>query len=317
MAYPANLTLPYPDFVPLTAIKKAEIVADYTEIQNWVMAMADAAAGHDHSASANKGPQIPTAGIADLAITTPKIGDGQVTGPKLANQVGTHAWGKPLGSIAYKRVSLDSVPTATTSVYTVPAGKKALVSGPGGYNGTAAAITITEYLVPSGGAAGAANMIRQQSVATVSSYASYSTAPALLPEGASIQVVAGAAGISAAWSVTEMDASEPLVGVSATNLPTGDTTVYTCPAGKTAKLFRDIETTPMQLFNPTAAAIDVLFKLLPSGGVAATLHKVSVAAGGAGSQFWPVMQLTLNAGDAFIVNASAAGINVWGVFVEV
>jgi hypothetical protein len=73
MVYPANLTLPYPDFVSLTPIKRAEVVADYQAIQNWVMAAMDKAAGHDHSAGDNKAPQIPTAGIANGAVTDVKL----------------------------------------------------------------------------------------------------------------------------------------------------------------------------------------------------------------------------------------------------
>lgn len=317
MAYPANLTLPYPDFVSLKPIKKAEVVADYTEIQNWVMAAVDKAAGHDHSAGDNKGPQIPTAGVADLAITAPKIGDGQVTAPKLAGTVGTHAWGKSLGSIAYKRVTLGDVPTVVGTAYTVPVGKKALVSGAGAYNSTAGDITLKEYRVPSGGVAGSENQTGSYYIVAGGQSASYNAGAALLPEGATIQVIAGAAGISAAWMVVEMDASEGLVGVFGGNLLAGDNTVYTCPVGKSAKLYRDVELQSTFLFNPTAAAVNALPKVLPSGGVAVTLGNKSVSANTGISLFVVNANLTLSAGDALIVNASAAGVNFWAVIVEV
>lgn len=44
---------------------------------------------HDHSAG--KGKQIPTAGLTDAAVTTPKLADGAITGAKLADGAVTYA----------------------------------------------------------------------------------------------------------------------------------------------------------------------------------------------------------------------------------
>lgn len=93
-----------------------------------------------------------------------------------------------------------------------------------------------------------------------------------------------------------------------TNVAAGDTTIYTTPSGKIASL----EQYPLQLFNPTAAAITVNYYLVPSGGAIGTTTQINTVSLSAGAQIQSIFWVgVLKPGDSLVINTSAVGVNVW------
>ena len=321
MAWPLALTLPHPDFTVGTAIKHEEILDNERAIKDWVTAALDLATGHDHSGAASKGPQIPTGGIVDGAVTTLKIGDAQVTAAKLGADVTVGRtylppYGKGVSSLAYKLVVVADL-LGPTTVYTVPAGKRALVTDRTYRNSSAGSINITEWLVPSGGVAGDGNRSQGPEAVGAGASSGYSNMAALLSAGDFVSAQASASpGINWTWAITEFADTEPLVPVFISTLGVGDTTLYTCPAGKTARIM------PVyaglggcSVMNPTAGSIDLHMKVKPSGGAATTVYVATLGGGARASlsNFAP----SLGPGDAVVFAGSAAGLNIRTAFVEV
>lgn len=90
-------------------------------------------------------------------------------------------------------VAGSQLTTSAASYYTVPANTITTISACTLINSTATARTATVYLVPSGGSAGATNVIL--SARTIAAGESYNVAAAIgqsIPAGASIQALADA-----------------------------------------------------------------------------------------------------------------------------
>lgn len=99
---------------PNDRFNHAELAANFQKIDE-----------HDHTGAPGKGVQIPTAGIANLAITTVKLADVSVTtakladlnvtSPKIANQAVTAA---KIGVLPHARVFHNTTQTLTSGTLT-------------------------------------------------------------------------------------------------------------------------------------------------------------------------------------------------------
>ena len=92
------------------------------------------------------------------------------------------------------------------------------------------------------------------------------------------------------------------------NLPAGNNTIYTVPAGKKAFFWQY----PCVVHNPTAGAIVVYTHIVPSGGTPGTgdrIYKLSVAASDTGNSYAPPG--LLNEGDSILLETDVAGLNAW------
>jgi hypothetical protein len=86
------------------------------------------------------------------------------------------------------------LPAANTDLYTAPVGTRTIIDKMTVTNPTAAAVTVTVFLVPAAGAAGAANtVISAQSVAAGQSYLCPEVAGHVLNTGDKITAVASTA----------------------------------------------------------------------------------------------------------------------------
>lgn len=82
---------------------------------------------------------------------------------------------------------------AETTEYTAAAGTRTIIDKFTAYNGTGAAVLLTVKLVPTGGTAGAANIVVAKSVAAGESYTFPEVVGHVLEPGGFISVLAGAA----------------------------------------------------------------------------------------------------------------------------
>ncbi len=82
---------------------------------------------------------------------------------------------------------------AETTMYTAPTGTRTIIDKCTAYNGTAGSVTLTVRLVPSGGAAGASNIIASKAIAAGASETFPEIVGHTLEAGGFISMLAGAA----------------------------------------------------------------------------------------------------------------------------
>lgn len=195
--------------------------------------------------------------------------------------------------------------------YTCPTGKKAIIGDAAFYNPQASAITVNGYI---GTAAAANQFLVNYSLASVTHFQWYQGF--LLNAGDTLNYTATAQcnGFARVW---EFPASAPLVGVKTASI-NGTVTAYTCPANKTASML----TAVWDCFggiacNTTAGAITLNSVFTPSGLSAGRMSQ-QLSWGAASESYVPFYYhaLSMNPGDAFGWQATATGMNIWTVWVE-
>lgn len=212
---------------------------------------------------------------------------------------------------AQKHGFFSNMAAGNTTIYTVPAGKKAFFwqIPVAHHNPTAGAIVAYAHIVPSGGTAGTGNRIYKYSTPASGNSNMY-LEPSVLDTGDFIVINTDVAGLNSWYNVMEFDEADTtgyrLEFLS--NVGTTVTTVYTVPAGKKAMIL-DYP----RVFNTTAAAITFTVYFVPSGGTAGSTNQFFTASVGAeaGSSPNPFGAVILNSGDSVQVVGSAAGCNFW------
>lgn len=96
-------------------------------------------------------------------------------------------------------MAIDELPTTTAAIYTVPASTRALVKTIDIANNNLASVTVTVYMVPSGGTAGSDNILIPGVTIPASSVLQWSGIHVLDAAG-SIQAVAATTNVSAVIS---------------------------------------------------------------------------------------------------------------------
>lgn len=219
------------------------------------------------------------------------------------------ACGIQLPNPKFVRVQGVNLGLGTNDLYTVPAGRRALVSQFfTAYNNSAG--TIVMFLKIKVGAT-----YYRVSGDTSITTANHSTPSAsiILEPGDILSVdVATTAGLNVFCDVVEYDSVLPLYSPRILNPASGDQTLYTCPAGKTARLVNSqfVPTNVPTVFfmGPSAGSLNWYVNLVPSGGTPGTGNKaVQTQSAGTNTRSAPSVGIALGPGDFININASGTG----------
>lgn len=176
----------------------------------------------------------------------------------------------------FVRVFGSNLATGVTDLYTVPTGKRALVSGYSYYNSTGSSIGHSLKVKISG-----TSYQMTTSVSTSGGlFASRGEGWMLLEAGDILQVnCITTAGLNMQPSILEFDDSSNLKGARLVGLSTGNNTLYTCPAGKTAAIVTSIPANFMAAVQSATFGQCGIAFFADSGG-SRTIDIHSVASGG-------------------------------------
>jgi len=210
----------------------------------------------------------------------------------------------------------QAMPTSLTSVYTCPAGKKAIPLSMFVQNTTAGGLTYSGNIVPSGGSTSVNNQFANAVAVGANSLVSFNGG--LLQAGDSIWLSASGAGLNIHLAMLVMDASEPLVLATLSQVPNADTFLYECPAGKQVIVgLNTLFGTRGFFSNTSGGSVSLDHKIKPSGGAITWMDRFAISANASPLTLFGGLIAVLNAGDQVYVNATAASaINVWAVFIE-
>lgn len=193
--------------------------------------------------------------------------------------IGTRAVILPRGK--YVRGHAVAPAAGRTDIYTVPAGRRAIITNHAAYRTSGTSLVYWHELNLSG------TYYRLEDTRGTTSGTQYGSAP-LFPilepaDVLTINVSSGAVGTTALWwDIWEFDSNAPLSSPRGVGtLASGDTTLYTVPSGKSA-LVLDGGYTGDQgscfYVNSSGGSLNSLFHAVPSGGSAATKNRLAAAA---------------------------------------
>ena len=215
-----------------------------------------------------------------------------------------------------------SLATGDTDLYTVPAGKKALFFGHSSFNASAGNISYYFQIKVS------SVYYRITSVVTLATGVRTTlsgTTVIVLNAGESLSInTATTNGLNVLTRVVEFDAT--LNGIKTSRvlaLSTGDNTIYTVPAGKTAILLGGLDmisSAQILVMNDSGGNRTYNAYVVPSGGAAGTSNKVEAANTVADNVFTTFTCFTtLNTGDFIVVNTDdgAATQTAWVNYAEI
>lgn len=212
------------------------------------------------------------------------------------------------------RIALGNAPSGTTDLYTVPTGKKLLLTSQmRTYNTTGS--SITSYLMYKI----AGNYYRLQTPASNSANTSTATTFNLgivLEAGESIAINTTAIGLNVSLNAMLFDATVPLKTAKLLSLTTGDNTLYTVPAGKIAfvqAVTPSFTPIPVVCFgNGTAGSVIWYAHNVASGGTPDTTNRVVA------SQTYTTNTINnqpigshMEAGDFISINSNSSSAGQW------
>lgn len=226
-------------------------------------------------------------------------------------------WESPWsGKMAHRMVKTD-IGASSGVAYTVPFGRVAIISSVHVYSGPAGGAGNNKlYFVPSGQtpAQNSAWAVAEWA-STTASTGQFVQTPGVLAAGDKIWLYTTVGDQHVAVTVYELpdDSIVPFKGAAA---PGSDLLLFTCPAGKRARLlstgFGVGNGLGMYFRNPNASASIISFRHAYSGAGFTTFHTVSLAAF-SNSAAANVFEVPLLDGEKFGINPSV-GVNVWGAF---
>jgi len=204
----------------------------------------------------------------------------------------------------------SNISTGTTTLYTVPSGKKAVIIGSTGWNSSAG--NIVAYWVA--GIAGVDHRVSADAtIVTLTQHTTVPQAP-ILNAGDTIKIVTTTNnGLNEWLKIIEFSENSSLKRVSLEAPASGDNTLYTVPSGKKAVLitnatgFSPLGVTAFS--NESGGSINIYYNLVPSGGSVATSNRISalIAASNNALNLSGNMSATMAAGDFINANLSSAG----------
>lgn len=205
----------------------------------------------------------------------------------------------------------SDVPAGTSTFYTCPAGKKALIQQ-AIYRSNTSAGTITS----SANINLEGNLMRPFTPAAAigaNSLNSVSTANLLLHEADQIQLTATATGLRAFAYAWLLPASAPVKRVYKANINTTPWTLYTCPAGKRAyacsfapsfRIYAEVAFNPI-IVNDSGVTHTIDMYFVPNGETLGPQHFMNRVSIGTGSQSVPALPpAILSPGDALYIQSS-------------
>lgn len=197
--------------------------------------------------------------------------------------------GQPvLTGVSFPRARLYVTSGADRTVYTCPAGKRALIGAPSFQETLGVSVTVTMKATLGG------TLYTLGATTTVNAHASAGGASIdlVLEAGESVQASVNSNGVVCSLRVTEFDASNTqVVCPRLTSFSAGANTLYTCPAGKNAIMLGSSSSWPssstiggMKFLNQSGATRTLRYSNVPSGGSAAS------------NQFYSTASFTVNNG---------------------
>lgn len=242
------------------------------------------------------------------------------------NSVPGYSSALPLTGVRLVRVSYNtgSLPSGTTNLYTVPAGKRAIIGEANIFNSNIGSPTIlysTQIIV-----GGTPYHIRPANTSIAVQIQQAPGSHYIAEAGETLSITTNNAGLNAWFKIIEFDANTSIFSQKLIGTVTGDNIIYTVPTGKTAMLIGQALEQPAYLSgiyasNNSGASVTLDFYVVPSGQSVGSQYKaaasISFAVGTAGIARTAVA--SLSSGDAIVVTASvgAAGHLLWVNVLEV
>lgn len=207
-------------------------------------------------------------------------------------------------------IHAENVGAGDIDLFTVPAGKKAMVSC-SAFNNAGTTTTWFGQVKNSGTYYHLSTVV---STATLVNSNGGSFNAYVYEAGETISINTSQAGLNVFAAVFLFDASAPIKTAKLFSFSSGDNTVYTCPAGKVAyslgynNFFNGVSAPNMTIINQTGGAITYTWNSVKSGNTPVNGNRIgvtaSIANNGSGSI---VSNYALAAGDFISVNTSSNG----------
>lgn len=204
-------------------------------------------------------------------------------------------------------VSNSALASGDNDLYTVPAGKRAIVTGFLTYNSTGGAITVIRNLKRSG----TYYRMSATNAGTVGSAAQgeLTTNLYVFEPGDIIALNTSAANLTLVLSVLLFDNTVSLYSPTVLALTSGDNILYTVPSGKTSRTvgnalnYQGSVSGSFTVTNTTGGAINCIGKYTPNGGSAISIRTASATDN---SSLTGALPSSLNALDVLTINSDTA-----------
>lgn len=233
--------------------------------------------------------------------------------------------GAPFWNVKHKNIFSANVSFSTgeNDLYTVPAGRKAIVVSVNIWNISGTSPNVISKIK------NGSNYFRA-SATTASTSGTAVTLRSIIPldagESFSLNFSTGIAA-NVAISIIEFDANSPVAFAKILGtLINGDNTLYTCPAGYTATPLTLLDISKagstgvgtVNFGNESGGSLTLITNLVPSGGTAGSTNKMSSGSASNNAVTSANMPCSLEAGDFLSVNtgSNSASQCVWGIFFE-
>jgi hypothetical protein len=269
--------------------------------------------------------------------TSPSVFSAEIQAPAFIRNAGGSKGSSPIVSVldanamGYPILDLRTVEVVplrqfamaagAVDIYTVPAGKKAMIREFQIANPSAAAVSQIHQIKTVGG------LYRRiaVSVNVPLMSASRPSTTFVAEAGEAFAFTFGTAGLNGYGEILLFPAAFPLKTKWLADVPLAATPLYTVPAGKRALVAinsqfnypsGNLQGTPVFVVNSTAAPVNCLLHVVPSGeavGVPTQVYNLTVAANG---QVGVQIPAFLNPGDQIVITAGAAGLTAWMTVLE-
>lgn len=217
----------------------------------------------------------------------------------------------PYGNVKVFMVYLTNLSSGENDMYTCPAGRRAILIGANVRNTTGSSANIIPKLKRSGTYYRGASTT--SSTSGVSTNITGLTVPAEAGDAFSINT--SVAAVDAWLKVIEFDATSPIVfaRLFGTAIANGDTTLYTCPSGKTAMPLASADipgcastaTGVMRFTNDSGSSRTLKMNLVPSGGSVASTNEIVMSQTATNASLTsPTTNFAMGAGDFVNLNCN-------------
>ena len=231
------------------------------------------------------------------------------TQQNVSNNVHVYLGGPPMTGIKYPAARGNNLASGNNDLYTVPANKRAMIASYSSYNQSGGTIIFFTQIKIGGVYYRVEANISLGTLGTASS----STTPHIFLEAAeSIAVNTDLVGLNINYKVIEFDATVPVKTImKLASWASGDNTLYTVPAGKTAILLDTLlnligGVSTLAYCDMSGGTVNIIWHLVPSGGSpgATNLAAPLVAVANNVKQMRNGIA-TLNAGDFVNINVDS------------
>lgn len=219
----------------------------------------------------------------------------------------------PIGT-TYPAAYIQSASSGFVTLYTAPAGRRAIIRGVLDYNPTAGNINLQMNIVLNGSHQLVGTITTSPGAASNSPSPFSAISPITLEPGESLSASTSASGLNISSAITEYPASVPAFTASSTVSANILTNLYTVPVGKTATR---MSLSPLQsdnqtgCFNGSASSMTFSVYITPNGGTPyqAIATSSAISANNAGSV--NATFSTLGSGDAIGVMTTQSTVWCW------